>query len=154
MLLSVDYIYRLLITLDSSTAFQLTIIFSSDLLLFFLHTIFSSHMDVKALRFGYQISKQNFSVLWKQEDVYVDFNLEKRKWFFFLSHLSEAYKLEISFDSIWQIKLHRPRGQSTMFLLLQVNQYVAYFLITFIFSVYMLACTSQMMFNTILSFFS
>jgi RNA-dependent RNA polymerase len=115
MLLSVDYIYRLLITLDSSTAFQLTIIFLSELLLF-LHT-----MDIKALHFGYQISKQNFSVLWKQEDVYVDFNLEKRKWFFFLSYLSEAYKLEISFDSIWQIKLHRPRGQSTMFLLLQVN---------------------------------
>ncbi|XP_059448412.1 probable RNA-dependent RNA polymerase 1 isoform X2 [Corylus avellana] len=78
-------------------------------------------MDIKALHFGYQISKETFSVLWKQEeDVSVGFDLEKRKWFFFLSHLSEAYKLEISYDSIWQIKLHRPRGQSTIFLLLQL----------------------------------
>jgi RNA-dependent RNA polymerase len=83
---------------------------------FFLHT-----MDVKALHFGYLISKETFSVLWKQEDVSVRFDLRKRKWFFFLSHLSESYKLEISFDSIWQIKLHRPRGQTSKFLLIQVN---------------------------------
>jgi hypothetical protein len=58
---------------------------------FFLHT-----MDVKALHFGYLISKETFSVLWKQEDVSVRFDLRKRKWFFFLSHLSESYKLEVS----------------------------------------------------------
>jgi RNA-dependent RNA polymerase len=78
-------------------------------------------MDVIALHFGYLISKETFSVLWKQEDVSVRFDLRKRKWFFFLSHLSEAFKLEISSDSIWQIKLHRPRGQTSKFLLIQVN---------------------------------
>ncbi|XP_059446584.1 RNA-dependent RNA polymerase 1-like [Corylus avellana] len=78
-------------------------------------------MDIKALHFGYLISKETFSVLWKQEDVSVRFDLRKRKWFFFLSHLSEAYKLEMSYDSIWQIKLHRPRGQTSKFLLIQLH---------------------------------
>jgi RNA-dependent RNA polymerase len=87
-------------------------------------------MDIKALYFGYQISKQTFSVLWKQEDVSVRFDLRKRKWFFFLSHLSEAYKLEISYDSIRQIMLHRPPGQATKFLLIQVSNNISV-LVTF-----------------------
>ncbi|GLT53987.1 hypothetical protein SLA2020_272210 [Shorea laevis] len=77
-------------------------------------------MDITALHFGYQISKETFSVLWKQEDVSVSFDLKRRKIFFFLSHLYKEYKLEISYDSIWQIKLHRPRGQPTKFLLVQL----------------------------------
>ncbi len=77
-------------------------------------------MDITALHFGYQVSKETFSVLWTQEQVYVSFDLNRRKMFFFLSYLSEEHKLELSFDSIWQIKLHRPRGQATMFLLIQV----------------------------------
>lgn len=80
-------------------------------------------MDITALHFGYQISKETFSVLWKQEDVSASFDLKMRKLFFFvsdLSDLSEQYKLEFSFDSIRQIKLHRPRGQPTKFLLIQV----------------------------------
>jgi RNA-dependent RNA polymerase len=77
-------------------------------------------MDITALHFGYQISKETFSVLWKQEDVSVSFDSDRRKLFLFLSYLSEEHKLELSFDSIWQIKLHRPRGQATKFLLIQV----------------------------------
>jgi RNA-dependent RNA polymerase len=77
-------------------------------------------MDITALHFGYQISKETFSVLWKQEHVSISFDLERRKLFFFLSYLSEEHKLELSFDSIWQIKQHRPRGQATKFLLIQV----------------------------------
>jgi RNA-dependent RNA polymerase len=79
-------------------------------------------MDITASHFGYQISKETFSVLWKQEDVSASFNLKMRKLFFLsdLSDLSEQYKLEFSFDSIRQIKLHQPRGQPTKFLLIQV----------------------------------
>jgi RNA-dependent RNA polymerase len=77
-------------------------------------------MDITALHFGYQISKETFSVLWKQEDVSVSFDSNRRRLFFFLSYLSEEHKLELSFDSIWQIKLHRPSGQATKFLLIQV----------------------------------
>ncbi|XP_059446203.1 probable RNA-dependent RNA polymerase 1 [Corylus avellana] len=78
-------------------------------------------MDIKALHFGYQISKETFSVLWKQEqDVSGEFDLKKRKWIFFLSYLSEEYKLEVSYDSIWKIKLHRRRGQASKFLLIQL----------------------------------
>jgi RNA-dependent RNA polymerase len=77
-------------------------------------------MDITALHFGYQISKETFSVLWKQEDVSVSFDSNRRRLFFFLSYLSEEHELELSFDSIWQIKLHRPRGQATKFLLIQV----------------------------------
>jgi RNA-dependent RNA polymerase len=78
-------------------------------------------MKIKALHFGYQISKETFAVLWKQEDVSVQFNLKRRKCFFLLSYLSEEYKLEISYDSIWKTQLYRPRGQASKFLLLQVN---------------------------------
>jgi RNA-dependent RNA polymerase len=77
-------------------------------------------MDITALHFGYQISKETFSVLWKQEHVSINFDLEMRKLSLFVSYLSEEHKLELSFDSIWQIKLHRPRGQATKFLLIQV----------------------------------
>jgi RNA-dependent RNA polymerase len=77
-------------------------------------------MDITALHFGYQISKETFSVLWKQEDVSVNFDSNGKRLFFFLSYLSEEHELELSFDSIGQIKLHRPRGQATKFLLIQV----------------------------------
>jgi uncharacterized membrane protein len=41
--------------------------------------VVSHSMDITALHFGYQISKETFSVLWKQEDVSASFDLKMRK---------------------------------------------------------------------------
>ncbi|KAJ6768833.1 RNA-dependent RNA polymerase [Salix koriyanagi] len=43
----------------------------------------------------------------------------KRKIYFFLMYLSTQYKLELSYENIWQIELHRPLGQ-TKFLTVQM----------------------------------
>ena len=78
-------------------------------------------MDNTALYFGYQTSREKFSVLWKQENVSVRYNLGKRKLYFCFSYLSEEYKLEISYENIWQIEQYRPHGQAKKFLLIQVS---------------------------------
>ncbi|KAG2701592.1 hypothetical protein I3760_06G053000 [Carya illinoinensis] len=72
------------------------------------------------LRFGNQVSRDNFSVLWKQENVFVKFDFKIRKLYFFFSHLSVEYQFEISFENIWKIELYCPRDQATKFLLIQL----------------------------------
>ncbi|KAB1205839.1 RNA-dependent RNA polymerase 1 [Morella rubra] len=76
-------------------------------------------MDHTTLYFGYQISKEQFAVLWKQPDCSVKFDSRKRELKFFLSHLFNEYKLEISYEDISQIELRRPDSQTTKFLLIQ-----------------------------------
>ncbi|KAG6764321.1 hypothetical protein POTOM_031786 [Populus tomentosa] len=82
----------------------------------FLHT-----MESVRLHFGYQNSKENFSALWSGNNVSVNFGLGMRKLHFFLSHNLAEYKLNLLFDNIWQIELHRPRGQTVKYLLIQVT---------------------------------
>ncbi|KAG2701578.1 hypothetical protein I3760_06G052400, partial [Carya illinoinensis] len=77
-------------------------------------------MDNIVLRFGNQVSRNNFSVLWKQEDVFGKFDFKMRRLYFFFSHLSVEYKFEISYENIGKIELYRPRGQATKFLLIQL----------------------------------
>jgi RNA-dependent RNA polymerase len=77
-------------------------------------------MDNITLHFGCQVSKEKFSVLWTQKDVSVKFGVELRKFHFFLTHLSKNYKLELSYENIFQIELHRPRGKTKKDLLVQV----------------------------------
>ncbi|XP_024042707.1 probable RNA-dependent RNA polymerase 1 [Citrus clementina] len=72
------------------------------------------------LNFGCQISKDKFSVLWSQENVSVKLCSDLRKFMFFLSYASVDYKLELSYESIWQIELHRPRGHSVKYLVIQL----------------------------------
>uniref|UniRef100_A0A6N2KT36 RNA-dependent RNA polymerase n=1 Tax=Salix viminalis TaxID=40686 RepID=A0A6N2KT36_SALVM len=76
-------------------------------------------IDNTTLHFGCQVSKQNFYALWKQENVSVKFGFGKRKIYFLLTYLSTQYKLELSYENIWQIELHRPLGQ-TKFLTVQM----------------------------------
>ncbi|XP_030958897.1 probable RNA-dependent RNA polymerase 1 [Quercus lobata] len=73
-----------------------------------------------ALHLGYQTSRESFSVLWKQENVFVEFDSKKRNLYFHFPYLSEKYKLEISYENIWQIQHHQPRGQAEKFLLIQL----------------------------------
>ncbi|KAJ4710077.1 RNA-dependent RNA polymerase [Melia azedarach] len=72
------------------------------------------------LNFGCQISGQKFSVLWSHEDVSVSLCPDLRKFKFFLSYDSADYKLELSYESIWQIKLRGRRGQSVKYLVIQL----------------------------------
>lgn len=81
----------------------------------FLHS-----MDRITLHFGCQMSDERFCVLWKAINVSVKFGSGLRKFYFFLSHGSEEYKLELSYENIWQIQLQHPRGQITKFLLIQL----------------------------------
>ncbi|KAG2701579.1 hypothetical protein I3760_06G052500 [Carya illinoinensis] len=77
-------------------------------------------MDNVVLRFGNLVSRDNFSVLWKQEGVFGKFDFKMRRLYFFFSHLSVEYKFEISYENIWKIELYPPRGQATKFLLIQL----------------------------------
>ncbi|KAL5553263.1 hypothetical protein UlMin_040664, partial [Ulmus minor] len=77
-------------------------------------------MDEITLHFGGQISKEKFSSLWKMENVTVTFGVGLRKLHFFFSCGFVEYKLELSYDNIWQIELHRPHGQRTQFLIIQL----------------------------------
>lgn len=82
---------------------------------------FSHSMDGITLHSGCQISKERFFVLWKAKNVSVKFGTGLRKFYFFLSHAYVEYKLELSYENIWTIKLQHPRGQVTRFLLIQVG---------------------------------
>ena len=84
--------------------------------------------DVK-LYFGCQISKGRFSVLWSKMDVSVNFGIGMRKLHFFLSHINVEYKLELSYENIWKIQLHRPRGETANYLLIQVVRFKFFILI-------------------------
>ncbi|XP_041014135.1 RNA-dependent RNA polymerase 1-like [Juglans microcarpa x Juglans regia] len=72
------------------------------------------------LHFGCQISNEKFSILWRAVNVSVNFGTGLRKFQFVLSLNSVEYKLELSYENIWQIELHRPRRQTAKYLLIQL----------------------------------
>ncbi|KAL4639015.1 hypothetical protein ACB092_03G187600 [Castanea dentata] len=77
-------------------------------------------MDNIALHSGYQTSRETFSVLWKQENVFVRFDSKMRNLYLYFSDLPEKFKLELSYENIWKTELHHPRGQAEKFLLIQL----------------------------------
>lgn len=77
-------------------------------------------MDNLQLHFGCQISKEKFSTFWTKAGVYLNFGIGMRKLHFMLSHDEVEYKLELSYENIWQIELHFRRGQATKYLLIQM----------------------------------
>nr|DAD32250.1 TPA_asm: hypothetical protein HUJ06_011101 [Nelumbo nucifera] len=78
------------------------------------------NLENVGLHFGCQVSDERFSVLWKCYNVEVSFGFGLQKLFFYLSHCDVKYKLELSSQNIWRIKLHHPRGQLRKFLLIQL----------------------------------
>ncbi|XP_074556672.1 LOW QUALITY PROTEIN: putative RNA-dependent RNA polymerase 1 [Curcuma longa] len=72
------------------------------------------------LYLGCPLSPERLSVLWSVEDVDVKFGFEMRKIDFCLSYGSCSYKLELAYDSIWEIQLHRSFPQRSQFLVFQV----------------------------------
>ncbi|KAI3938405.1 hypothetical protein MKW98_015304 [Papaver atlanticum] len=78
------------------------------------------HLQAPALHFGCQVSDDCFHVIWKGLNVTVDFEFGFRKLSFLLSYCDVNYKLELSYESIWRIHLHRPKNRSTQILLIQM----------------------------------
>ncbi|KAL8218556.1 hypothetical protein R6Q57_021929 [Mikania cordata] len=77
-------------------------------------------MEGATLHFGCQVSKESFSVLWKTENASVNFGFELRKLYFGVSWFITTYKLQLSYDNIWQVELHCPRGVAARFLVIQL----------------------------------
>lgn len=82
---------------------------------------FAHSMDEITLHFGCQTSDDQFSVLWNVTNVSVKFGLGLRKYYFFISYNFMEYKLELSYENIWQIELRRPHHRNRKFLLVQVH---------------------------------
>ncbi|KAK7310137.1 hypothetical protein RJT34_07437 [Clitoria ternatea] len=80
---------------------------------------FSHRLDDVKLYFGCQLL-EGFSVLWKKMNVSVSFGIGMRKLHFLFSHDFVQCKLELSYENIWKIELHRPRGGSEKYLLIQL----------------------------------
>ena len=72
------------------------------------------------LRLGCLLKERILSVLWSSRDVSVEFGFAMKKVYFYLTYNSKKYKLELSYESIWEIQLHRPPGSQKKFLLIQV----------------------------------
>ncbi|CAL1408356.1 unnamed protein product [Linum trigynum] len=81
----------------------------------FLHVI-----EGAVLHFGCQTSREKFSDLWRATDVLMKFGHGMRKLHFYLSHHGTDYKLDLRYENIWQIELHRPRGQHVKYLVFQL----------------------------------
>ncbi|KAF9625250.1 hypothetical protein IFM89_020836 [Coptis chinensis] len=77
-------------------------------------------LDVPVLHFGCQVSGESFKAFWKRANVVVNFGFGLRKVELLLSLSGVDYKLELFYDSIWQIQLHRPRSRNTKYLVIQV----------------------------------
>ncbi|KAK3212610.1 hypothetical protein Dsin_017316 [Dipteronia sinensis] len=77
-------------------------------------------MEDIILYIGCQISNDTFSVLWKAVNVSVNLGSGMGRINFILSHQQVEYRLELACENVWQIELHRPRGQRAKYLLIQL----------------------------------
>nr|KJB79013.1 hypothetical protein B456_013G029000 [Gossypium raimondii] len=81
----------------------------------FLHT-----MERVTVNFGCQVSVEKFYVLWKAENVTLNFGTGMRKLEFLVSYCRSKYKLELFYENIWQIELRCPDSQTSKHLLIQL----------------------------------
>ncbi|EOA39524.1 hypothetical protein CARUB_v10008144mg [Capsella rubella] len=70
--------------------------------------------------FGCQVSPKKLLTLWSAHNVCVSFGTGMRKLHFSMSWYQKDYRLELSYENIWQIDLHSPQGGSSKFLVIQV----------------------------------
>ncbi|KAJ0538810.1 putative RNA-directed RNA polymerase [Helianthus annuus] len=81
---------------------------------------FAFEMEGATLHFGCQVSKTSLSVLCKMENASVKFGFRLRKLYFGVSEFMTSYKLQLSYENIWQVQLHCPRGVGARFLVIQL----------------------------------
>ncbi|KAM5566916.1 RNA-dependent RNA polymerase 1 [Rosa sericea] len=72
------------------------------------------------LHVGCQVANDKLSVLWRTAEVSVDFGIGMRKLQFRLLYRQKVYRLQLSYENIWQIELHRPRGSTAKYLVIQL----------------------------------
>uniref|UniRef100_A0A0E0CR57 RNA-dependent RNA polymerase n=1 Tax=Oryza meridionalis TaxID=40149 RepID=A0A0E0CR57_9ORYZ len=75
------------------------------------------------LHFGCLLKETILSALWSRTGVSVEFGFNLKKIYFYLQlpNNSITYKLELSYESIWEIQLQCPPKSQTKFLLIQVQ---------------------------------
>lgn len=78
------------------------------------------NLEDVTLHFGCLLRKRVLSVLWSRTDISVEFGFAMKKIDFCLAYNLKKYKLELSYESIWEIQLHCPPGSQKKFLLIQV----------------------------------
>ncbi|GKC45115.1 probable RNA-dependent RNA polymerase 1 [Tanacetum coccineum] len=71
------------------------------------------------LHFGCQVSKQVLSVLYTMRNASVKFGFGARKLYFGVTEPHASYKLQLSYENIWQVQFHRACGLTLSFLVIQ-----------------------------------
>ncbi|MQM03460.1 hypothetical protein Taro_036243 [Colocasia esculenta] len=77
-------------------------------------------LSERTLHFGCQVSEDRLSVLFSCTDVKVTFGAEMKKIYLFLPWEDHDYKLEFSYESIWEIQLFHSSAQHKDFMLFVV----------------------------------
>lgn len=84
--------------------------------------VFECNFKGLRLHLGCQISKESFFVLRTELNVSVDFGFSRHELKFFISDSHVNYMIVLRYETIWQVELHKPQGQSDVdYLLIQVH---------------------------------
>ncbi|KAK8463078.1 hypothetical protein SEVIR_1G318100v4 [Setaria viridis] len=80
-------------------------------------------LDAAALHLGCLVKENILYTLFSVRNISVQFGFDMKKIYFYLSYNLIKYKLELSYESIWEMQLHRPPAylSRTKFLLFQVQ---------------------------------
>lgn len=82
---------------------------------------FAFEMEGATVHFGCQVSKETLHVLSKMKNVSVKFGFGLRRLYFVVSYPTTSYKLQLSYENIWQVQLRRSRGNNAKFIVIQVS---------------------------------
>lgn len=74
-------------------------------------------MEYVTMNLGCQISNEKFLVLWQASNVNVKFGIGMKKMHFFFCDNSVEYRLQLSYESIWQIVLYHQQDQTVRLLI-------------------------------------
>ncbi|TQD89626.1 hypothetical protein C1H46_024761 [Malus baccata] len=83
--------------------------------------IFVRDLELILVHFGCKIANEKFHILWTAGDVSVDFGSLLHKEVRFLLPYPLEYRLDLSYENIGQIELHRPLDTLVDYLLIQLN---------------------------------
>ncbi|KAJ9554107.1 hypothetical protein OSB04_018152 [Centaurea solstitialis] len=77
-------------------------------------------MDGITLHFGCQVSKEILQVLCEMRNATVKFGFGLRRLYFEVKYPATSYKLQLNYENIWQVHLHRSRGLASSYLVIQL----------------------------------
>ncbi|KAL8258072.1 hypothetical protein R6Q59_030113 [Mikania micrantha] len=85
---------------------------------------FAFEMEGVTVHFGCQVSKESLPVLCELKRTTVKFGFGLRKIYFGVPWSRTTYKLQLSYENIWQVQLHCPRADSASFLVIQTTMVI------------------------------